>query len=277
MTKKFLSLLLALALFSCNVPAYASGVSSPPATDANLSTSDITTNNVVSTKHGFAPKTPNDTTKFLRGGATADWAAPATQIIVTTITGSGTFTTNAKTFAADIECVGGGGGGGSADTGSSVGMGGAAGGYSKRTVTAATLGASQSVTIGAAGAASGSGGGSAGGAGGNTTFGALVTANGGSGGTSANTAGRVGVSGGTASGGDINVTGADAQDIFLTTLSGDGANSVWGAGGAGKNSAGAGNACSGKGSGGGGAFGTSPVAGAAGCAGQCIVTEYATQ
>ena len=43
-------------------------------TDANLSTSDITTNDVSTTKHGFAPKAPNDTTKFLRGDAT--WAVP---------------------------------------------------------------------------------------------------------------------------------------------------------------------------------------------------------
>lgn len=44
-------------------------------TDANLSTSDVTTNDVSITKHGFAPKAPNDTTKFLRGDGT--WAAPA--------------------------------------------------------------------------------------------------------------------------------------------------------------------------------------------------------
>ena len=43
-------------------------------TDANLSTTDVTTNNVSTTKHGFAPKAPNDTTKFLRGDGT--WAAP---------------------------------------------------------------------------------------------------------------------------------------------------------------------------------------------------------
>lgn len=41
-------------------------------TDANLSTSDITTNNVSTTKHGFTPKAPNDATKFLRGDATWD-------------------------------------------------------------------------------------------------------------------------------------------------------------------------------------------------------------
>lgn len=43
-------------------------------TDANLSTSDVTTNDLSITKHGFAPKAPNDTSKFLRGDGS--WAAP---------------------------------------------------------------------------------------------------------------------------------------------------------------------------------------------------------
>lgn len=43
-------------------------------TDATLSFSDITTNNVTSTKHGFAPKSPADATKFLNGAATPDYA-----------------------------------------------------------------------------------------------------------------------------------------------------------------------------------------------------------
>jgi hypothetical protein len=41
-------------------------------TDANLSTSDITTNDVSITKHGFVPKAPNDLAKYLRGDGT--WA-----------------------------------------------------------------------------------------------------------------------------------------------------------------------------------------------------------
>jgi len=36
-------------------------------TDSNLGLSDITTNNVSILKHGFAPKLPNDVTKFLNG------------------------------------------------------------------------------------------------------------------------------------------------------------------------------------------------------------------
>lgn len=45
------------------------------ASDATLTTTDITTNNVSTSKHGFAPKSPNDGTVFLNGlGA---YSAPA--------------------------------------------------------------------------------------------------------------------------------------------------------------------------------------------------------
>lgn len=44
-------------------------------TDAQLSTSDITTNNVSTSKHGFAPKLPNDATKYLDG--TGAYSVPA--------------------------------------------------------------------------------------------------------------------------------------------------------------------------------------------------------
>lgn len=47
----------------------------PPATDANLTTSDITTNNVTSTKHGFAPKSSANAAQFLNGAATPAFAA----------------------------------------------------------------------------------------------------------------------------------------------------------------------------------------------------------
>lgn len=43
--------------------------------EAALAMTDITTNDVSTTKHGFVPKAPNDTTKFLRGDAT--YAVPA--------------------------------------------------------------------------------------------------------------------------------------------------------------------------------------------------------
>lgn len=47
-------------------PAYSAVV------EGDLSLSDVTTDDVSTTKHGFAPKAPNDTTKFLRGDATWD-------------------------------------------------------------------------------------------------------------------------------------------------------------------------------------------------------------
>lgn len=43
--------------------------------EAGLTLADNTTADVSTTKHGFTPKAPNDSTKFLRGDAT--WAVPA--------------------------------------------------------------------------------------------------------------------------------------------------------------------------------------------------------
>lgn len=52
--------------------------------DATLTTSDITTNDVTSTKHGFAPKAPADATKFLNGAATPAYAQPKDSDLSTT-------------------------------------------------------------------------------------------------------------------------------------------------------------------------------------------------
>lgn len=43
--------------------------------DADLVTSDVTTNNVTTSKHGFVPKAPGDTSKFLNGNGA--WSTPA--------------------------------------------------------------------------------------------------------------------------------------------------------------------------------------------------------
>lgn len=43
--------------------------------ESDLATTDITTNNVSSTKHGFAPKSPADATQFLNGATTPAYAA----------------------------------------------------------------------------------------------------------------------------------------------------------------------------------------------------------
>lgn len=63
--------------------------------DATLTTSDITTNDVSITKHGFVPKAPNNTTQFLRGDGT--WGTPAS--------GGLTYFTEAQTTAAPNETV----------------------------------------------------------------------------------------------------------------------------------------------------------------------------
>ena len=59
-------------------------------TDANLSTSDITTNNVSTTKHGFAPKLANNTTQFLR--ADGSWSSPNVSLSVQSVASSATVT-----------------------------------------------------------------------------------------------------------------------------------------------------------------------------------------
>jgi len=105
---------------------------------------------------------------------------------VQTFTSSGTYTPTSGMKCRIIQCVGGGGGGAGAPSsssskGSKGGCGGA-GEYAVGLFTSSDIGASKSVTIGAAGSA-GSSGGNNGGNGGNTSVGALISANGGGGGT----------------------------------------------------------------------------------------------
>lgn len=68
------------------------GVFSPAPTDVTMIFSDNTSNNVSITKHGFAPKAPNDATKYLDG--TGAWTVPAG----TGITASSTNTLTNKTY-----------------------------------------------------------------------------------------------------------------------------------------------------------------------------------
>jgi len=64
-------------------------------TDATISTTDVTTNNVTSTKHGFAPKSPADATKFMNGDTTPAYAqVKDSDLAVTDVT-----TNNASTSA----------------------------------------------------------------------------------------------------------------------------------------------------------------------------------
>jgi hypothetical protein len=107
-------------------------------------------------------------------------------------TASGTYTPTAGMVYCLIECVGGGGGsGGIAGTAAGInGSGGGGGGaYSRKIATAAQIGASQTVTIGAGGTA-GAAGNNNGGNGGTTSVGTLCTAPGGS-----FSSGRTGITG----------------------------------------------------------------------------------
>ena len=214
-------------------------------------------------------------------------------------TGSGTYTPTAGMDYCVVEMVGGGGGGGGADgVGSNDeghGMGGGGGGEYRRGVfTAADIGASQTVTIGAAGAAGGATGGN-GGTGGTTSVGTLLTAVGGTGGagsgsnsstTTSPALGGAGGTGGTGTGdavvGEIGQNGM-AEVITAASLfvrrAGKGGNSLFGWGGRDIltfNGDSAGNNGTGFGGGGSGAIDndTTGSAGGAGTTGYVRILEF---
>jgi hypothetical protein len=212
---------------------------------------------------------------------------------VTRFTSSGTWTPESWTRLAVMRVVGGGGGGGGAaagiGTGSSAGSGGAAGGYVERWLTAG-WGATETVTIGAAGTAGAAGGNGV--AGGTTSVGTLAVAGGGGPGlsstqTTSDVRGALGGTGGSASvaGGtsllDTAIVGdhGGAGIIFgssATAISGQGASSPFGNGGRLNTEGGGGNAGTGFGSGGsGGAADFSTArAGGAGTAGIVVIEEW---
>lgn len=100
-----------------------------------------------------------------------------------TTTGAGTYTPNAAMTFAEVEVLGGGGGGagaGGAGAGNvSIGGGGTSGSYGKARFTAASIGASQTITVGNGGAG---GNNAVGSPGGTSSFGSLLTGPGGTGG-----------------------------------------------------------------------------------------------
>jgi hypothetical protein len=213
------------------------------------------------------------------------------QVVVQVFTSSGTYTPTTGMKYCTIECVGSGGGGGGAaitsPTEFSAGGGGGGGGYARKTVTAATVGVNQTVTInaggnGGTGAANGSNGGS-------VSVGALCVSGGGFGGsfigaiTSAlNT--TMGGASGVATTGDFLASGqsgmgALGSSVTNQILAGGGGNSIFGGGavgGTGATAAGTnGNNYGGGGSGaiGGNSNGSSRTGGT-GANGIVIVTEY---
>lgn len=207
-----------------------------------------------------------------------------------TTPGSATYTPTHGMLFCVVEMVGGGGGGGGVGTGNLclAAGGGAAGAYSRAIFSAATIGASVSLTIGAAGTAGANTGGT-GGTGGTSVFGALITGvAGGVGGGGANTGdghGGAGIGGTAGTGGIINISGNSGgvgyPGASNIAMSGNGANSPFGAGGnsvfEAAGGAAAGIAASGFGAGGSGAVSASASTGNLGGAatgGAIFVTEY---
>jgi len=210
-----------------------------------------------------------------------------TQIKPQIFTSSGTYTPTIGMKYIQCICVGGGGGGGgtanaAASTLTTGGCGGG-GATSYIILSAASIGASQAVTIGAGGTA-GASGNNAGGNGGTTSLGILCTAPGGSGGPGSAGSGAVtGGAGGIAGVGDFSMPGQNGGSVNQTSTINfvpDGGNSLFGFGGQndwvhpspnagfpGKNYGGG--AC------GGGSFnGNGAAAGAVGAPGIVIITEY---
>lgn len=208
-------------------------------------------------------------------------------VTIQQFTASGTYTPNPKMLYCIIECVGaGGGGGGCAVTSGNVAAagGGGYGGYSRGVFSAATIGASKAITIGAAGSGAAAGN-NVGGTGGTTSVGAtLIQATGGVGGAGSAAATFVfnaGGVGGVGSLGTVNIhgamggpgTGGNSQG----TISGTGGSGFFGVGGAPiLNNTGTGNAAVDFGAGGGGASAASAAAqaGGAGAPGLVIITEF---
>jgi len=146
--------------------------------------------------------------EFLYDGTNWRLLELMSSIVSQTFTASGTYTpTSGMTFCI-VEAVGGGAGGGGVVCDAAYALwagGGGAGGYSRKVTTAALVGASQVVTIGAGGAGGAFGAGSNGG---DTSLGSICIAKGGSGGagTSAAAFGQAGA-GGIAGTGDIAAVG----------------------------------------------------------------------
>src|SRR5262249_5331994 len=147
--------------------------------DSDLSLSDITTNNASTSNHGFLKKLSNNATEYMDG--TGNWSTPSVGagrlIDVQAFTASGPWPKPGKSTADEGWVVGGGGGGGGADgsgTNRGAGGGGGGGGCAYKFITT-SLGATETVTVGAAGSAGSTTGGN-GGSGGTSSFGSHCSA-----------------------------------------------------------------------------------------------------
>jgi len=248
------------------------------------------------------PSSPTNGQEFTpAGGPTYVWqgyawvmklAASPLAISFRPILTSQVYVPPAGLLYAIIETIAGGAGGGGCDGVSGqfrAGGGGGSGGYSRRLLSGAAIGASQTVTIGTGGAG-GLAGNNVGGDGGDTSFGTLCIAKGGKGGANGWTQNGSGGAGGSIIGavGDIVAAGAPGGGGGYDTggqtpqPGGNGGSSVFGGGAAPPPSSSAnapfpGVAASNYGSGGSGGMTYSYGAGAAGgdgSAGVCFITEY---
>lgn len=175
--------------------------------------------------------------------------------------------------------AGGGGGGAARDSGTSsegAGGGGGGGGYCKKQILASSLSTTEAITVGVGGTAGALGG--TGGTGATSSFGSHCSANGGTGGGEDTVFGT----GGTATGGDLNIQGGagnpgqDNGETAAPMFSGKGGDSRLGFGGAFLRTSGSGN--NGQlygGAGGGGlTLDNGSYDGGVGAQGVVIVTEY---
>lgn len=222
--------------------------------------------------------------------STTQVGTSAFSVVKQIFTSSGTYTPTSGMVYCILECVGGGGAGGgsgSASAGFQVSAGGGGGGgYARLVASSATIGASQTVTVGAAGTA-GTAGNNPGGNGGDTSVGSLCIGKGGTGG-GGSTGGAVaaGGAGGVAGTGDITFPGQQGMGGgFLLSSSGSGTiagggNSYFGTGGnpvtlSASNGTGTAGSLYGGGGGAGMSFNAGGnVAGAAGAKGVVFITEY---
>lgn len=245
----------------------------------------LTAGTAISITGTNANKTINNdgVTSFNGSTGAITFTSDPPQLVVFTATGTWTKDTGLK--AAMAEVIGAGGGGstrGSVSKTIYAGAGGGGGGYSRKMILAASLGSTESVTVGTGGTASKTGTTATdGGTGGTSSFGAHCSATGGGGGQKYDgaapaTISSTGGTGGTGSSGDVNVAGSKAID----NVSGNGTDGAapglgFGSGGTGsKSTAAGGTNGNAYGGGGGGGYSSGTNNAGTGADGIVLVWEF---